>query len=95
MATTDYPEMLATATWDFTTTVGDGEYPEALQSDFSAYNLRVVRYGRYINKAWDSSRGEWVRWTTDHIDFQGLEYPYSTWGSTSDYGVERVIMENV
>jgi len=95
MATTNYPEVLATATWDFQTTAAAGDYPEALQTDFSPYHLIPVRYGRYINKVWDSSRGEWVRWTTDHIDFQGLEYPYSTWASTSDYGVERVIMENV
>jgi hypothetical protein len=95
MATTSYPEVLATAAWDFDASAGAGEYSETLQANFSPYQTQVVRYGRYVNKAWDSSRGEWVRWTTDHIDFQGLEYPYSTWGSTSDYGVEKVIMENV
>lgn len=95
MATTNYPEVLATADWDWISGAGSAEYPETLQADFSPYHLIPVRYGRYVNKVWDSSRGEWVRWVTDHIDFQGLEYPHSTWGSTSGYGVERVIMENV
>lgn len=94
MATTDYPEVLATFLWD----MGPGtssEYAEVGQADFSPYHTEIVVALRYINKAWDAVRGEWVRWTTYHIDYQGLEYPYSTWGSTSGYGVERIIMENV
>lgn len=94
MAVTDYPEVLATAGWDWATGSGESEYPEVIQATFSPYHMQPVVYARYINKAWDSSLGEWVRWTTDHIDYQGLEYPHSTWGSTSGYGVERIITEN-
>jgi len=95
MAATDYPEVLATASWDWLSGAGESVYPEVAQFDFTPYHTEQVQTGRYINKAWDTSRSEWVRWTTDHIDFQGLEYPYSTWGSTTGYGVERIILEDM
>jgi len=96
MAVTYYGEVFASPLWDWQTGVGSSGFGEVIQSDFNPYHWGEVKLGRYINKVWDPVAGGWVRWTTDHIDHQGLEYPYpANWGSVLHYGVERIIMENV
>jgi hypothetical protein len=92
MAVDFYPETMAAASWDFGSGATDKEYREILLAASTPYHVEMMTALRYTNKVWDATRGEWVRWTTDHIDYTGKEYPHPlTWGSVTMYGVERIV----
>lgn len=96
MAVSYYPETFSLLLWDWGSAGASNGYPEVAQSDFNPYHWGEVVYGRYINKVWDVVVNGWVRWTTEYIDYTGLEYPYpANWGSVLHYAVERIIAENV
>ena len=96
MAVTYYPEVFAFPLWDADALTARTVYGEFIQANFDPYHWGEVVYGRYINKVWDVVVNGWVRWTTEYIDYTGLEYPYpANWGSVLHYAVERIIAENV
>lgn len=96
MAVTYYPEVLVWSSWDWRRTSPISVGAEVLDQSFNPYTFGEKVRSRYVNKVWDPVVGQAVRWITDHIDFQGMEYPYpANWGAVSRYRVEHIWVEEL
>jgi len=77
--------------WDYPATVETCEY-----GSNGAYvtvgGLPGAVESSYVNRAWDSTLGDYVRWLTYYIDSSGQEYPGpSAWSAvSSSYCVEAI-----
>jgi hypothetical protein len=91
MATTIYSEQYSFQDWVFTSAPGR-EYVSARVYNYPYPRFGVVLRG-VMNKVWDNTAGEYVRWQTDYPDEGGDLYPGpGEFGvDTSDYRQEVVV----